>query len=350
MERLEHELLALVHREHHHLGRRRPLGELAGGLQPGQARHRDVEVARSTSCSPASRTASAPSPASATTCRSGSASSRSRRPRRTIGWSSASRTRAGPVTPPAGRRAAPRCRAGGRDVSRAPISTARSRIPRMPAPRSRRPPGCRAVVAHDQRRRPVVRVQDEHRPASPRDGPRWSASPGRRGRRRAPPRRRARRARGRGRRVFRPAGPARAARSSGRGRRAPRRSWRAIPRATSRALADRLAQALEVLVRRAARPAARLAAISSPVRIWPTSSCSSRAIRRRSASCGQRRRPLSRRSLSSRSSMSLNASASAADVCLARVISIRRPGGSGSIGRIVASGAERRDDWRSSSR
>ena len=61
---------------------------------------------------------------------------------------------------------------------------------------------------------------------------------------------------------------------------------------------------------------ARRASVSprriSPVSSWPISSCSSRAMRRRSASwAASARRPLSRRSPSSRSSISLKASASA---------------------------------------
>ena len=88
------------------------------------------------------------------------------------------------------------------------------------------------------------------------------------------------------------------------------------------ACARRLPQLLEVaaqLLRHAARRASRCAG-RRPVSTWPISSCSSRAIRRRSASCAaSARRPLSRRSPSSRSSISLNASASAATSASASV-------------------------------
>ena len=76
---------------------------------------------------------------------------------------------------------------------------------------------------------------------------------------------------------------------------------------------------------------------SIAVSVCPTSSCSSPATRRRSASCTQRAlRALSRRSFSSRSSMPLNASVSAATSASAASMATRRPGESGSMRCIVS--------------
>ena len=72
---------------------------------------------------------------------------------------------------------------------------------------------------------------------------------------------------------------------------------------------------------------------------WPTSSCSSRAIRTRSLSCAARaRRALSRRSASSRSSISSTAAATSRTSGSA-ASRARRPGASGSTRRANAASA-----------
>ena len=98
--------------------------------------------------------------------------------------------------------------------------------------------------------------------------------------------------------------------------------------------------------------AARLSTWSiTPVSVWPTSSWSSRAIRRRSASCiVSARCALSRRSDSRRSNMSLKVRASAA-TSGSPSTRARVPGESGSWRRIVsASSSSGRNAGRRSSR
>ena len=132
----------------------------------------------------------------------------------------------------------------------------------------------------------------------------------------------------------RPSCTAPAARSGARARRAPRDAagGRSAappppPRARPRGARRRLRAAPRERAARASRHAG-----SARSGVWPISSCSSRAMRRRSASWAARaRRPLSRRSPSRRSSISLNASASATTSSSPVVASIRWPGASGSI-------------------
>ena len=90
-----------------------------------------------------------------------------------------------------------------------------------------------------------------------------------------------------------------------------------------RAAARRLAQLVEPAAQLLRSSAWKLSICRSiAVSVWPISSCSSRAIRRRSASCADSAIPaLSRRSPSSRSSIALNAAASAPRVA-ARVADV----------------------------
>ena len=187
---------------------------------------------------------------------------------------------------------------------RPPTSSARSCMPPSPL----RAAAClavdaAAVVADPQRdRRPPSPRGRASRCARRRGGPRWSGSPGRSGRSRGPARARAR---GVG---VEPRPHARAAavrRLRGeRDQRAaqPELVERLRPQA-ARDLAHVLhagaGRLLQLLDRAAgARPAPRAGAPSScsttPVSVWPISSCSSRASRPRSSSCAaSARRPLS---------------------------------------------------------
>ena len=238
-----------------------------------------------------------PSEASATTSRSGAASSTIRMPRRTTVWSSASRIRifSGCVLISPGGTGGPRCRAGRTCVTSrsAPTSSARSRIPRTPLP-ERRPAASmpRAVVAHAQHDRAVLGLQAElgARGAGVADDVDeallgdavddelvlvGSASGGRRRGAATPAGRCARQGQSRATR----------ARSAGRSRRAPPGAAGAAGRAPPRCRRGQTASSERSSARSSS--GARASSVSSwsttPVSVWPISSWSSRAIRRRSS-------------------------------------------------------------------
>ncbi len=195
-------------------------------------------------------------------------------------------------------RAAPRSRRSRRrpTSSRPPTSSARSRMPPRPAPS--RP---RESPSRGRRRRPrsTSGLRELERDLAPRGRPRgarrWSAPPARRGRRPAParapapaPRRELARAH---------PDPARSANADGErdsALRSPKsssasgRSPRVISRTSStpsRAVSCAARPARPAPRRSSPRPSS---CSTTPVSVWPTSSCSSRASRRRSPSWAQR--------------------------------------------------------------
>ena len=227
----------------------------------------------------------------------------------------------GRARPSAGRRCAARARA-----------CRRCRRRRRPASAA-----ARAVVAHDQPHAAAVHAaQRRPGPAWRRRGAsRWSGSPGRRGRDQLDLGAQRRRRPGR-------AGAPRSGRRAPRPRcRAPRRAlWSPRSSSTSgrssRAIRRTSSSAAALSRRRGARPGACVElehhAASAPGRPRRAARARSAAARAPGRSA---RRPLSRRSCSSRSSMSLNAVVSAVDLGVRSGITSRRPGSSGSTERIV---------------
>ena len=314
-------------------------------------------------CSRSRTSASAPSPASATTRRSGSASRISRRPRRTIAWSSAISSRAGngavigaPVA--AARVGAPRLGAELESTDRRADQQRALAHAAQPGPRRARRVEAAAVVADlelDARRRDAPSVTRAC------CAPRVARDVGQRLLRDAVDHQLllgAQRAAGRGvERAARPAGRVAArhvdasappARSSARGRRAPpgaagARSRapppgsRAPPRAPPRPHRAPAAPCRAPPARAAARPR------SAPGR--PRHAARARSAARSASCAASARRALSRRSASSRSIISLNAPRQLRHLWVRRLQLARAaPGRSGSTPRMNAVSAAQRPE------